>query len=118
MVNAYVNRAALLIELGLVDQARADVYAGLEVDAANPHLLCLRGVVSEEAGQLDDAAAAYRAAIAIDARIAGAWAGLGAVQFAMGDVSDARESLLRSLVLEENPEVRANLNVVTQTVAA
>jgi tetratricopeptide (TPR) repeat protein len=118
MVNAYVNRAALLIELGLVDQARADVDAGLEVDASNPHLLCLRGVVSEEAGQLDDAAAAYRAAIAIDATMAGAWAGLGGVQFAMGDVSDARESLLRSLVLEENPEVRANLNVVTQTVVA
>ena len=110
-VDAYLNRASLLVEMGRTSEAERDVFEGLELAPDQPHLLCLLGVLRQDAEQLDEARTAYERAIAADGELAGAWANLGIVLFEQGDTAGARRCLERSLSLEYDDTVQANLDV-------
>lgn len=55
-----------------------------------------------QAGRWTDAADAARAAVALDAASATAWANLGVALYKLGDLSGARRALERSLALDPN----------------
>ncbi len=110
-VDAYVNRASLLFEIGDLGQAESDVREGLELAPDHAHLQCLSGLVHQGSGRLDEARRAYETAVATDPELAGAWANLGIVCFEQGNLAEARECLERSLSIEDDETVRANLEV-------
>jgi tetratricopeptide (TPR) repeat protein len=110
-VDAHVNRASLLLELGDLSAASGAVEAGLAVDAEQPHLLCLSGVLRQEAGRLDDALDALESATSIAPDFAPAWAALGGVLFDLGEITRSVDCLERSLELSDDEDVRANLDV-------
>jgi len=110
-VDAYLNRASLLLELGDLDGASYDVAAGLALAPEQPHLLSLQGVLHQEAGRLDEARDALEAATRIAPELAAAWANLGAVLFDLGEVARSVDCLERSLALDDDPDVRENLEV-------
>jgi chemotaxis protein methyltransferase WspC len=61
-------------------------------------------------GRMQDAAQAFRAAIAVGARNADSYNRLGVVLFQAGDVSGARRNFERALLLEpEHGDALANL---------
>jgi tetratricopeptide (TPR) repeat protein len=68
------------------------------------------------AGLLEQAAAAFRAALSVDASCDAAWVGLGAVFAECGDASRAEAALIRGLAL--NPANPAGLTTLGNTVAA
>jgi len=110
-VDAHLNRASLLLELGEVDAAARSVAAGLALDPDQPHLLCLQGVVLQEAGALSEARAVLEAATRLAPDLAAAWAGLGVVLYELGEIVGCVDCLSRSLSLEEDADVRANLEI-------
>ncbi|MCW2540331.1 MAG: hypothetical protein JWN95_2056 [Frankiales bacterium] len=110
-VDAWVNRASLQLDAGNIEAAEADIAAGLSESPDQPHLLCLRGLIQHEHGRLGAAQECFEAALAADPELAGAWANLGAVLYEQGDVVAARDCLQRSLALDENPDVRENLEL-------
>jgi tetratricopeptide (TPR) repeat protein len=109
--DAYVNRAALRLESGDTAGADADIREGLALDATEPHLLCLRGVRELEQGRMTDARRSFEAALAVDPDLAGGWANLGAVLFDEGDVDEACRCLERSLIIDDDPDVRHRLEL-------
>lgn len=69
-----------------------------------------RGHVLHAMGRMEDAAQAFRAALAIGPRTADAYNRLGVVLFQAGDVLGARSSFERALVLQpDHDDARANL---------
>ena len=111
-VDAYVNRASLLFELGRLEEAERDVRTGLELAPEQPHLLCLLGLLQQAAGRVDEAESCYQAAVTADPDLAGAWANLGVVLFEREEIERSRECFERSLALEDDETVRANLGLV------
>ncbi len=111
-VDAYLNRASLLLELGDLEGAARDVEAGLDLAPRQPHLLCLKGLLLQEAGRLEAARVALEAATQAEPDLAGAWANLGGVLFELGEPEESLACLERSLELQDDPDVRANLTTV------
>jgi hypothetical protein len=69
-----------------------------------------RGHALHAMGRMQDAAQAFRAAIAVGARTADAYNRLGVVLYQAGDLSGARHNFERALVLDpEHGDARANL---------
>ena len=110
-IDARINRAWIRLDAGDLDGAESDVTAGLELDPAQPHLLCLRGLVQQAAGSLEAARSSFEAAVTVDPSLASAWASLGALLYETGDQIGACNCLRRSLELQEDPDVRDNLEV-------
>ncbi len=110
-VDALVNRASLLLELGDQAAAARDVDAGLALDPEQPHLLCLSGALHHEDGHLEEALESLEFVTAIAPGFAPGWAALGAVLFDLGEIDRSVESLQRSLELVDDDDVRSNLEV-------
>ncbi|MBZ0150191.1 MAG: tetratricopeptide repeat protein, partial [Planctomycetes bacterium] len=69
-----------------------------------------RGHALHALGRMDEAAQAFRAALAVGVRCADAYNRLGVVLFQAGDVKGARQSFEKALVLEPgHGDARANL---------
>ena len=72
-----------------------------------------RGHVLHAMGRMEDAAQAFRAALAIGPRTADAYNRLGVVLFQAGDVLGARSSFERALVLQpDHDDAGANLSAL------
>ncbi|HEX5493346.1 MAG TPA: tetratricopeptide repeat protein, partial [Mycobacteriales bacterium] len=107
-LDARINRAGLLCELGQHDAARRDVDAGLALDPDNPHLRCLLGRLHAESGEAARARDAYTAALNLDSGFAEAWASRGVAAFELGDVDAAIADLSHALDLTDDPTIRYN----------
>ncbi|MFD0573212.1 tetratricopeptide repeat protein [Kitasatospora gansuensis] len=113
-VDAYLNRAGLLTDLGDLPGARRDVAAGLALDPANAQLLAVQGQLHVAEGELAEAREAYSAALAADPEFAQAWALRGELAYEEGDLAAAAADLQRAVQLSEDPGLRFNLAVAYQ----
>ncbi|MGW0071262.1 tetratricopeptide repeat protein, partial [Streptosporangium sandarakinum] len=107
-VDALANRAGLLAALGEYGGARADVEAGLAIDAGNPYLLCALGQIEAAGGRPDRARAAFDGALERAPSLAAAWAGRGALAFETGDPAGAVADFTRALESGDDPALLYN----------
>jgi tetratricopeptide (TPR) repeat protein len=113
-VDAYINRAAIFVELGEPAAARRDVTAGLAIAPADPHLLCLLARLELEEGHLGGARAAADAAVRAGASVAEAWATRAAVAFETDDLDIALADLTRAIELAPDPAMLFNRAIAHQ----
>jgi tetratricopeptide (TPR) repeat protein len=106
--DARLNRAALLLDAGDTAAAAEQVALGLARDPGNPHLLCLKAQVHAERDEYAEAAAAVTAALAVDAKLAPAWAVHGVIAVETGASEAALAHFDRALALADDPAVRYN----------
>ncbi|MDH2429739.1 tetratricopeptide repeat protein [Sphaerisporangium sp. TRM90804] len=111
-LDAYINRAGLLLELGLDGQARQDVAAGLAIAPGDPHLSCVLGQLESAAGGVEQARAAFDAAVAGAPGLAAAWASRGVLCYETGDLQGAVADLTRAVELQEDAAHYYNRAVV------
>jgi tetratricopeptide (TPR) repeat protein len=107
-LDAYINRAGLLVQLGEHDLARADVRAGLALAPGNPHLSCVLGQLEAAVGRFGAARAAFDAALAGAPGLVPAWAGRASLRYETGDPQGAVTDLTRALALDEGAALRYN----------
>ncbi|MET0423484.1 MAG: tetratricopeptide repeat protein, partial [Actinoplanes sp.] len=108
-VDAYLNRAGLRLTLDDLDGAAADTAEGLRLAPGNPHLLCIRGQLELLAdGDAEAAERTLTAALAAAPNLAAGWAARATARYELGDRDAALSDLDRSLVLDDDPEVRFN----------
>ncbi|MEV4299361.1 tetratricopeptide repeat protein [Microbispora rosea] len=107
-LDAYVNRAGVLEMLGEHEAARRDVEAGLALDPGNAHLHGVLGQLETGAGRYAEAALAFDAALAADARLASAWANRATLRFETGDAPGAVDDLTRAIELGEDAALYFN----------
>ena len=118
LVDAYVTRAGVRRELGDVDGALADVAAGLALDPSSAELRCLDGLLLLEIDALAEALAAFDSAIAADPTLVAAWANRAVVRFQTGDALGAMSDLDAAIALDDDPDLRANRELVRESLAA
>ncbi|HEU4841096.1 MAG TPA: tetratricopeptide repeat protein [Ilumatobacteraceae bacterium] len=118
LVDAYVTRAGLRHELGDLDGALADVATGLALDATSAELHCLDGVLLLESGARTEALAAFDAAIAADPLLVAAWANRAVARYESGDALGAVSDLDAAIALDDDPDLRANRDLVLGSLAA
>lgn len=113
-VAALINRAWLFFHQGSLERSRTDVEAGLDVEVGlkisrtNARLLCLRGLLEIEDGQLDQAYQSFTKAIEADPSLADAWANRATVRFKRGDLQGAITDLTHALSLREDADAFYN----------
>jgi tetratricopeptide (TPR) repeat protein len=66
VAKSYVLKGRILLEMGLLEPARAALLKGSELDAMNVEALYYRGIVHERFSQYDEALACYQNAMKID----------------------------------------------------
>ena len=115
---AYVTRAGVRHELGDRDGALADVAVGLDLAPGSAELHCLDGVLLLDAGEVVAALAAFVAAIAADPALVAAWANRAVARFETGDALGAISDLDAAIALDDDPDLRANREVVLESLAA
>lgn len=87
-----VYRAALLLQVGRLDEAGPEIDAALRLDPQRADALALRSVITLVAGDKDGALTQARQAVALDARSAGALVALSYAQQARFDIDAALAS--------------------------
>ncbi|GGZ29657.1 tetratricopeptide repeat protein [Streptomyces poonensis] len=107
-LDAYVNRAGLRHACGDISGTAQDVTAGLERDAEQPHLLCLRGLIAQHEDRSEDALSDLEAAVRLAPELACAWVGLGDLAFERGEFGASVRCFDQALLLEEDPTTRAH----------
>jgi tetratricopeptide (TPR) repeat protein len=118
LVDAYVTRAGVRHARGDLVGAQDDVASGLALDAASAELHCLAGVLALEDGALAAARAAFDTAIEADASLVAAWANRAVARYQAGDARGALDDLDVALALGDDPDLRANREVVLGALAA
>ena len=118
LLDAYVTRAGVRHDLGDLDGALADVATGLAIDPTSAELRCLDGVLLLASGALTDALAAFDAALAADPLLVAAWANRAVARYESGDALGAVSDLDAAIALDDDPDLRANRDVVLGALAA
>ncbi|QOJ15801.1 MAG: tetratricopeptide repeat protein [Planctomycetia bacterium] len=98
LIDAY--RGAALLRTRQVAAAREALARLTEAQPGCPQGWYWRGVVEAGHGRLEDAAAAFDAALAASARFAPAWEARGSLALGRGELTAALESLARAAELE------------------
>lgn len=102
-----LNLATALLATGEVDRAGAVCDAG----PGDPKLLRIAGYVRQQQGRLEEAAAAYEAALAAFPDDFETWNNLGNVRSAAGDVDGAIAAFERAIALNPSaPQLYVNLS--------
>jgi predicted Zn-dependent protease len=101
---------------GRLDQAavEAERYRALRPEDAQAPFVLAEVARRRGAGQEAAALAAYREAVALDPKLAGAWRGLGLLLERQGDQAGARQALQRYLELAPDAPDRAHVRAALQ----
>jgi len=112
LVDARVARVSLLLERGELDAARNDVEAGLELHSESAELHALRASIAQAQGRFDDAHEAYAEALGCDPALAAALSNRASLWYEQGELQRAIEDLTAAAQLDDDPDIRANLEYV------
>lgn len=96
----YVYRAALLLAVGRVDRAGADLQRALAADPRDPQALALQSIVAVVQNDKDGALRLARAAVEADPKSPSALIALSYAQQARFDLEGARSSVQRAVALD------------------
>jgi tetratricopeptide (TPR) repeat protein len=110
--DARVARASLLLERDEAQGARQDVDAGLALRPENAELHALSAQIAQQQGRFDDAHAAYAEALRRDPTLAAAWSNRASLWYEQGEIERAIEDLTAAVELDDDPDIRANLELV------
>lgn len=102
--DAQLLRAALLLNLGRLDEAEQDCRSLLRADELNAGAHYLTALCREQAGDLEAAQEQDRLAVHLDARFAMPWLHLGLLARRRGGGAQARQHLERALALLERED--------------
>ena len=105
-------RASLLLDDGRLEAARADVNAGLALDPEHAELHAVHAI-DRPAGHARRGARAYAEALRHDPTLAAAWSNRATLWFEQGEIERAIEDLRTALELDDDPDIRANLELAT-----
>jgi tetratricopeptide (TPR) repeat protein len=103
-----VGRTTWLWEEGQLAAADAETERGLRLHPDNARLLCLRGLVALVRNRLQDAEAAFTAALAVDPGLADAWANRAIVRWRRDEADAALSDLDQALALRDDATIRRN----------
>ncbi len=103
-----VGRATWLWEEGRLGAADSETERGLTLYPDNARLLCLRGLIALVRNRLNEAEAAFTAALAQDPRLADAWANRAIVRWRRDEAEAALGDLDQALALRDDPTIRRN----------
>lgn len=91
-------RAGLLLSVGRVDEAQADISRSLQLSADNAHALALQSVLAVARGDASTALDLARKANSRDPASVSAWAALSYAQQAVFDLDGARASMQQAVL--------------------
>ena len=112
--DARVARAGLLLDAGELAAAGRDVEAGLALDPGNAALHALGATIAQAEERFDDAHAAYAEALRLDPALAAVWSNRASLWYEQGEIDRAIEDLVRAVELDDDPDIRANLELARQ----
>lgn len=113
IADARVGRASLLLGDGELEAARSDVLAGLALDPANAELHALHASIAQQEQRFEEAHDAYAEALRHDPTLAAAWSNRATLWYEQGEVERAISDLNKALELDDDPDIRANLELAT-----
>jgi tetratricopeptide (TPR) repeat protein len=113
LTDARVGRASLLLDDGRLEAARADVMAGLADDPEHAELHALHASIAQQEQRFDEAHDAYAEALRHDPTLAAAWSNRATLWYEQGELERAIEDLKTALALDDDPDIRANLELAT-----
>jgi tetratricopeptide (TPR) repeat protein len=111
LLDARIARASLLVEHGELSAALVEIGTGLDLAPASAELHTLRGSIAHDQARFDDAHAAYAEAVRCDPTCAAAWSNRARLWFEQGDTERAIVDLDTALDLDDDPDIRANLEL-------
>lgn len=109
--DARVARAGLLLERDEPQAARHDVEAGLALRPESAELHALSAQIAQQQKRFDDAHAAYGEALRRDPTLAAAWSNRATLWYEQGEIERAIEDLTAAVELDDDPDIRANLEL-------
>ena len=113
LTDARVGRASLLLAGDALEAARADVLAGLAVEPESAELHALHAAVAQQEERFEEAHDAYAEALRRDPTLAAAWSNRATLWYEQGEIERAVEDLRTALELDDDPDIRANLELAT-----
>ena len=113
LTDARVGRASLLLADDALVAARIDVLAGLAVDPESAELHALQAAVAHQEERFEEAHDAYAEALRRDPTLAAAWSNRATLWYEQGEIERAVEDLRTALELDDDPDIRANLELAT-----
>ena len=96
----FAYRASLLLAVGSVDEAEADLERALAISPGDADALALRTIIAVAQGRLDEAEQLSMQAVSSAPKSASAWLARSYVQQARFDLAAARESVRRAVEVE------------------
>jgi len=115
--DARVARVSLLFECGELDAASGDAEAGLARHPGNAELHALSASIAHGQRRVDDAHEAFAEALRLDPTLAAAWSNRATLWYEQGQLDRAIEDLKNALDLDDDPDIRANLEFVMAAAA-
>jgi tetratricopeptide (TPR) repeat protein len=113
LTDARVGRASLLFAADALEAARADVLAGLTEAPESAELHALHAAIAQQEERFDEAHDAYADALRRDPTLAAAWSNRATLWYEQGEIERAVEDLKTALELDDDPDIRANLELAT-----
>jgi tetratricopeptide (TPR) repeat protein len=113
LIDARVGRASLLVDDGQLEAARIDVVAGLALDPEHAELHALHASIAQQEQRFDEAHDAYAEALRHDPTLAAAWSNRATLWYEQGEIERAVHDLKTALELDDDPDIRANLELAT-----
>ena len=113
IADARVARASLLLGGGELEAARSDVLAGLTLDPESAELHALHASIAQQEQRFEEAHDAYAEALRRNPTLAAAWSNRATLWYEQGEIDRAIEDLTTALGLDDDPDIRANLELAT-----
>ena len=113
LIDARVGRASLLLDEGRLEAARADVVAGLALDPEHAELHAVHASIAQQEQRFGEAHDAYAEALRHDPTLVAAWSNRATLWYEQGEIERAIEDLRTALALDDDPDIRANLELAT-----
>ena len=113
LIDARVGRASLLLDEGRLEAARADVVAGLALDPEHAELHAVHASIAQQEQRFGEAHDAYAEALRHDPTLVAAWSNRATLWYEQGEIERAIEDLRTALELDDDPDIRANLELAT-----
>jgi len=113
LIDARVGRASLLLDDGRLEAARADIVAGLALDPDHAELHAVHAAIAQQEQRFDEAHDAYAEALRHDPTLVAAWSNRATLWYEQGQIERAIKDLRTALELDDDPDIRANLELAT-----
>jgi tetratricopeptide (TPR) repeat protein len=114
-IDAIISRVMILYKQDAYEAAQSDIQRGLQIDADQPQLLCVRGLIESTQHHYAQAYQTFSLALEHDPSLAEAWTNRAIAAFENGQVEAAIADLTQAISLEESVTILSNRAFAYQT---